>query len=130
VPGGRLDSRAVHIVLAIPVVAVGLWHLLFPRATPLADQVARYEKRERGEPTERDVGTVRIYGVLLLVLAVLLVWALDFLRQESATGPPADDPGHGSTVPLGRWFSPDRPSRVELPGDGPVRLRGPGLGRR
>ena len=64
------------------------------------------------------------------VARVLLVWALDCLRNESADGPPTDGPGHGSTVQNGRWYVPSRPSRVELPGDGPGRLPGPGLGRR
>ncbi|WP_139315863.1 hypothetical protein [Cellulosimicrobium sp. CUA-896] len=120
----------MHILLAIPVAAVGLWHLLAPRATPLFDRIPQLDRRAEARPTDRDAGTVRIYGALVLVLAVALAWALTFLRPVSAVGPPSDEPGHSTVVPLRRPYDLDRPSRVDLPGDGPVRLRVPGLGRR
>lgn len=113
-----------EILLGLVLVAGGVWHIIAPRTTRLLNEVILFEKRDRAEPTARDIGTVRLFGVLLLVAAVLLAGGMLFLQSVGRAGPGPTEtsaPGALSGLP---------PAGLNAPVDAAGPAPGPGLGRR
>ncbi|WP_139123116.1 hypothetical protein [Cellulosimicrobium cellulans] len=112
-----------EIVLGIALVAVGLWHIVAPTTTRTMNEVVLFEKRDRAEPTARDITTVRLFGVLLLVAAVLLAGGMLFLQSVGRTGPEPTEtnaPGSVSSLPAA-GFSGPVDAAEPAPGPGPAR---------
>ena len=112
-----------ELLLGLALVAVGVWHIIAPRTTRLLNEVILFEKRDRAEPTARDIGTVRLFGALLLVAAVLLAGGMLFLQSVGRAGPERTEtsaPGAVSRLPA-TGFSGSVDAAGPVPGPGPGR---------
>ncbi|MFC8921983.1 hypothetical protein [Cellulosimicrobium sp. NPDC057127] len=111
-----------EILLGVALVLAGVWHIIAPRTTRLMNEVILFEKRDRAEPTARDVGTVRLFGVLLVVAAVLLAGGMLLLPSVGRTGPEPTGTSAGSVSSLpATGFSGPIDAAEPVPGPGPAR---------